>query len=441
MDLSGIQSQVEEGVKLCPFLRNMSGGPAQSSLFCVSSPSANGPLFEDGPNFDLAFKLFHGKGGVVPLSSEISELKVEVKGERVTTLPTSAPPSLAFGRLSGLCTASLSLSSFGPFGPFGYLSAMSLQAPQEKQPKETKQEKKQEKDTNANQPASEVHEASGSEWLSSGNCPIAKSYRALSKAIPLVASMIRLPTGIKYQCPPAIVALRAAVAKHPTMRALRPQALPTKVLAIGLVGMFLNMPLGVWREHCEKFSPQWILAVHASVPFVALLRKAALMPKYAMAFTIAASIVGQTIGAKLEKSRIEKAGASRKVRSVKDCCVKENNGGIKYQSLGVHGADVPNSSTVTVSSEKSTVEVDSWNDPSEQTGAQQAEIEMELNKQAMTILLQSAEAFSRMKLPEGLANDQQEQESCNSVEDKQINAHSKAVQECNRQNGLLYSTL
>ena len=90
------------------------------------------------------------------------------------------------------------------------------------------------------------------------------------------------------------------------MKTLRPQTLPVKTLAIGALGMMMNIPMGVWREHCEKFSPQWILAVHASVPFVAVLRKAALMPKYAMVFTIAASIIGQTIGAKAEKARLAK---------------------------------------------------------------------------------------------------------------------------------------
>lgn len=149
-----------------------------------------------------------------------------------------------------------------------------------------------------------IHEAKGSEWLNTGNCPIAKSYRAVAGALPLVAKMIQLPSGVKYRCPPAIVAARAALAKTPAVKALKPQALPTKVLAIGALGIAVNIPLGVWREHTRKFSPAWFVAVHASVPFIAMLRKAVVMPKYAMAFTIAASILGQVIGSRAERIRV-----------------------------------------------------------------------------------------------------------------------------------------
>ena len=147
-----------------------------------------------------------------------------------------------------------------------------------------------------------------SEWLATGNCPIAKTYRALNGALPILVKTFTAPAGVKYRCPPAIVAARAALAKTSAVKALRPQALPLKILAIGALGFGLNVPLGVWREHCVKFSPQWILAVHAAVPFVAMLRKAVILPKYAMAFTIASCILGQGIGARAEKARL--AGAA-----------------------------------------------------------------------------------------------------------------------------------
>ncbi len=148
------------------------------------------------------------------------------------------------------------------------------------------------------------HDAMGSDWLATGNCPIAKSFRAVSGVLPLVSKMMQLPAGMKYRCPPAIVAARAALAKTSAVKALRPQALPTKVLAIGLLGMALNVPLGAWREHTKKFSPQWFLAVHATIPFIAMLRKAVVMPKYAVAFTIGSAILGQAIGARAEKIRL-----------------------------------------------------------------------------------------------------------------------------------------
>lgn len=149
------------------------------------------------------------------------------------------------------------------------------------------------------------------EWLQTGNCPIAKSYQAVSKVLPLVAKVFQPPPGMKVKCPPAIVAARAALAKTAFARNLRPQPLPAKVFVIGLLGMAANVPLGIWREHTEKFSPSWFAAVHAAVPFIAMLRKTVLMPKSAMAFTIGASILGQVIGSRAERYRL-KAVAARK---------------------------------------------------------------------------------------------------------------------------------
>lgn len=68
--------------------------------------------------------------------------------------------------------------------------------------------------------------------------------------------------------------------------------------------MAANVPLGIWREHTRKFSLSWFIAVHAAVPFIAMLRKSVLMPKTAMMFTIAASILGQVIGSRAERFRL-----------------------------------------------------------------------------------------------------------------------------------------
>jgi hypothetical protein len=81
------------------------------------------------------------------------------------------------------------------------------------------------------------------------------------------------------------------------------------MVAIALLGMAANVPLGVWREHTKKFSPQWFAAVHAAVPFIAMLRKSVNMPRTAMVFTIAASILGQTIGSRAERIRLKTLAA------------------------------------------------------------------------------------------------------------------------------------
>lgn len=68
-----------------------------------------GPIFEDGPSFETAFKLFHGQDGVVPLSG-----KSYVYNEN-----PEPNPGLQFNPLA-VNAASISLSAFGPEGPFGF---------------------------------------------------------------------------------------------------------------------------------------------------------------------------------------------------------------------------------------------------------------------------------------------------------------------------------
>jgi hypothetical protein len=70
---------------------------------------ATGPIFEDGPSFDMAFKLFHGKDGVVPLS-ERSDFRSANK--EADSMPV-------FNPLAGKA-ATISLSSFGLGGPFNF---------------------------------------------------------------------------------------------------------------------------------------------------------------------------------------------------------------------------------------------------------------------------------------------------------------------------------
>lgn len=118
-----------------------------------------------------------------------------------------------------------------------------------------------------------------------------------------MASLIFNPKG-HLQCPAPIVKMRAALAATKPVRELRPQALPVKLLAIGALSTVANMPFGMWREHTKKFSAEWIIAVHACIPFIAMLRKAVIMPKYAILLTIATAIAGQAMGARLERKRL-----------------------------------------------------------------------------------------------------------------------------------------
>ncbi|XP_073135255.1 uncharacterized protein [Henckelia pumila] len=278
----------KQDIQKCPFLRNIDK-PTNFS-FALNFPAplrgARGPIFEDGPNFDLAFKLFHGKDGVVPLSGN-AELRAD-------NLDTDAVRQ--FNPLASKA-ASISLSAFGPGGPFGFHSFFGKI--QNKTPESSGKEELSPKGDSLK------HKALGNEWLKDGNCPIAKSYRAVSDVLPLVATALQPPPGMKFKCPPAVVAARAALSKTALVKTMRPQPLPAKVLVIGMLGIAANIPLGVWREHTKKFSLSWFTAVHAAIPFIAMLRKSVLMPKTAMALTIAGSILGQIIGSQAERLRLK----------------------------------------------------------------------------------------------------------------------------------------
>ncbi|XP_047326970.1 uncharacterized protein LOC124930680 [Impatiens glandulifera] len=295
-----------QDIQRCPFLRNVNK-PTSFSLSNFSNPArgGKGPIFEDGDNFDFAFKLFHGKNGVVPLSGNTPSHEV-MKPE---------PTTPQFNPLAAKA-ATISLSSFGPGGPFSFDSFS----------KNWKNEKKRSDSAKERKPAQEEyskHEANGNEWLETGNCPIAKSYRAISGVLPQIASVLQPPPGLKLKCPPAIVAARAALSKTAFAKNLRPQPLPTKVLVIGVMGMAANIPLGIWREHTKKFSVSWFAAVHAAVPFIAILRKSVLMPKYAMVMTIAASILGQVIGSRAERIRLSRKAATNDDGFCAGQCSKE----------------------------------------------------------------------------------------------------------------------
>ena len=120
----------------------------------------------------------------------------------------------------------------------------------------------------------------------------------------IVGGLIPLSATGKLQCPRAIVVGRAFVARMQPVRDLRPQALPVKLATLGVGTSVLNVPFGMWREHTRKFSPEWFLAVHATIPFVAMTRQGIGMPKTVIFLTIGSAILGQAVGARLERQRL-----------------------------------------------------------------------------------------------------------------------------------------
>nr|XP_043613732.1 uncharacterized protein LOC122585668 [Erigeron canadensis] len=286
-NMSEESSTSQQNIVSCPFLRNINEPTNFSFSSSVAIPlpvrGTKGPIFEDGPNFDTAFRVFHGQNGVVPLSEPLSS--------HGPSNMRSEPPAQQFHPLAAKA-ATISLSGFG--GAFGF-DAFNEMFKNQQKPSKKKSSRK----------SDSSHEAMSEEWLQNGKCPMAKSYRSVTNILPIMAKAIKLPSGINYRCPPIIVAARAAVAKTALAKNLRPQPLPAKVLVIGVIGMAANVPLGIWREHTKKFSPSWFAAVHAAVPFIGMLRKSVLMPKSAMAFVIASSVLGQVIGSRAERYRLK----------------------------------------------------------------------------------------------------------------------------------------
>ncbi|XP_021851383.2 uncharacterized protein [Spinacia oleracea] len=85
-------------------------GNHNGSSTTLQVAGCKGPIFEDGPNFDLAFNLFHVKDGVVPLSRK-SRFHADDHLD-----PRSAQ---VFNPLAAK-VATISLSAFGLGGPFAF---------------------------------------------------------------------------------------------------------------------------------------------------------------------------------------------------------------------------------------------------------------------------------------------------------------------------------
>lgn len=138
-------------------------------------------------------------------------------------------------------------------------------------------------------------------------CPLAR-VPGFHKVVATILGIADPAKRIKLVCPPPIVAMRAALSALPQVRALRPRPLQEKLAAVAVASLLCNLPMGAWREHTRKFSFEWFVALHASIPFVISLRKAVVLPRAAIIVTIGSAVLGQYIGSRTERRRV--AGAS-----------------------------------------------------------------------------------------------------------------------------------
>lgn len=76
-----------------------------------------------------------------------------------------------------------------------------------------------------------------------------------------------------------------------------------KILLVSIACLLVNIPLGRMRERSKKFSLQWILWIHASIPLIILLRIGLQLHWVAIPINIASAVLGQIIGAAPEKKK------------------------------------------------------------------------------------------------------------------------------------------
>jgi|Deesub1362A_J573_1020465.scaffolds.fasta_scaffold00378_14 hypothetical protein len=67
-----------------------------------------------------------------------------------------------------------------------------------------------------------------------------------------------------------------------------------------LLGVYiLNLPFGYWRRRTEKFSKEWIVAIHSPVPVVFLMRFLAGVSLIHIPFFVLSFFLGQLSGGKI----------------------------------------------------------------------------------------------------------------------------------------------
>ena len=76
-----------------------------------------------------------------------------------------------------------------------------------------------------------------------------------------------------------------------------------KIALVSILCCLVNIPLGMMRERAKRFFPEKFLWIHASIPFIILLRVWLQLDPIAIWFNITAAVLGQFIGGAPEKKR------------------------------------------------------------------------------------------------------------------------------------------
>eukprot|EP01025_Chloroclados_australasicus_P044785 TRINITY_DN487_c0_g2_i1.p2 TRINITY_DN487_c0_g2~~TRINITY_DN487_c0_g2_i1.p2 ORF type:complete len:410 (-),score=7.34 TRINITY_DN487_c0_g2_i1:824-1912(-) len=302
----------EYALSKCPFLHNVQvkQGYERAVEFL------RGPWKQQNSSsgtFSTVFETFHGTQGIVPLeiekfgksspqtasSARVYEaipqdsndiktkaacLRLKISVQKKRFLPSKLP-AYSYGANAGFASLSLTGGWGNGFFKIGSIKKIRkrVRGKGKRNGKSNQKYRSQSNTLKASQ--------------NSGSCP-------MRKILGPFAGVVFNGVG-KLSCPAPIVAMRASLAKTEFVRHLRPKSLVVKLATVGGIGVLANIPCGMIREHYKKFTVGWFVAVHATIPFVAMLRKAAILPQYALGVTVIAAVIGQSIGAKLEKQRLK----------------------------------------------------------------------------------------------------------------------------------------
>lgn len=70
------------------------------------------------------------------------------------------------------------------------------------------------------------------------------------------------------------------------------------IITVSFAALLISVPMGYWRATVKKFSVQWFLAIHLSVPFIFLLRTSTGLGYSFIPGLVGMALLGQVIGAK-----------------------------------------------------------------------------------------------------------------------------------------------
>jgi hypothetical protein len=73
----------------------------------------------------------------------------------------------------------------------------------------------------------------------------------------------------------------------------------TEIIVTAALAFFLNVPLGLWRVRCRRYSAEWFAAIHASIPVIVGLRIAFEVPWAWAPLFVSLAVAGQWIGGRI----------------------------------------------------------------------------------------------------------------------------------------------